>query len=322
MRETVIRLIATAAILCGGTNLGWAQEAGTLHGRELVALGNRLPMWLIQTHESWSKRGVYALFASRSGLAILEAGGFRAGSDRLVYVGKTENSFAERLARHRTGGSNLSAPLKRALGANATQLEVSRFIQTHLKVGLLPLDDRARINAVETELIKSRGPPLNTAGVNGAGGTPVIRTTSGIRTMRMLVKGAAIIAAAEVPITIIVETLHVQNGRKSTEEALAEGGRNVGTAAAVGATIGAIAAGAATAGVTIPAAVPISVVAGGAYVWVSGKRIWNAIDDETKGSVTTQINNATAAVENGLSTAGTMFRKTLARATATVKEGP
>ena len=199
MRETVIRLIATAAILCGGTNLGWAQEAGTLHGRELVALGNRLPMWLIQTHESWSKRGVYALFASRSGLAILEAGGFRAGSDRLVYVGKTENSFAERLARHRTGGSNLSAPLKRALGANATQLEVSRFIQTHLKVGLLPLDDRARINAVETELIKSRGPPLNTAGVNGAGGTPVIRTTSGIRTMRMLVKGAAIIAAAEVP---------------------------------------------------------------------------------------------------------------------------
>ena len=319
MKHTLVRLIAATALLCGGNSLAWAQGAAALDATELAPLYNQVPMASIDTHESWSKRGVYGLFASKRGRVLLRLLGFTVGKDGLVYVGKTENSFAERLSNHRRGHSNLSGPLKRVLGANATHADVTRFIRRHLRVGLLPLDDAARIDAVERRLIQTRRPPLNTAGLNNGGSNALVtRATDRIGATRMLAKGGTIMALVELPVTAIVETLHVRNGRKTAEEALADGGRAVSTAAAVGATVGAIAAGAAAAGVTIPAAVPVGVVASGAYVWVSGKRVWNALDDDTRASVNERLEAAGTAVENRLTAAGTMFADAWAAATATV----
>lgn len=50
---------------------------------------NQVPMASIDTHESWDKRGVYGLFASKRGQVLLRLVGFTVGKDGLVYVGKT-----------------------------------------------------------------------------------------------------------------------------------------------------------------------------------------------------------------------------------------
>ena len=92
--------------------------------------------------------------------------------------------------------------------------------------------------------------------------------------------------------------MHVRNGRKTPEEAALDGARMVGTAAVVGAVAAGAFSAAATAGVTMsaPVLMPISVVGGGLYVWVSGNRIWDAVDEGTRTAVEARFAAAAAAV--------------------------
>ena len=103
-------------------------------------------------------------------------------------------------------------------------------------------------------------------------------------------KGSVIGALVELPITATVETLHVMNERKTPGEAMYDATQAVGaTGLAVGATAGTLTAASAlglTAGA--PVLVPLAVVGGTAYVWVSGDRIWQALGDETRAVIVAQ----------------------------------
>ena len=105
-----------------------------------------------------------------------------------------------------------------------------------------------------------------------------------------MTKGSAIGALVELPVTATVETLHVMNERKTPGEAVYDATQAVGaTGLAVGATAGTLTAASAlgfTAGA--PVLVPLAVVGGTAYVWVSGDRIWQALGDETRAVVVAQ----------------------------------
>lgn len=91
----------------------------------------------------------------------------------------------------------------------------------------------------------------------------------------------------------------MRNGRKTPEEAALDGARTVGTAAVVGAVAAGAFLAAATAGVTMSAPVltPLAVVGGGLYVWVSGDRIWDALDEGARTAVKARFAATAAAVE-------------------------
>ena len=169
---------------------------------------------------------------------------------------------------------------------------------------MLSLDDATVIDTVEARLIRVTSPPLNTAGVSNANTKrlkqlrKVLTTTTPTgTTVSTLAKGTGIGVLVELPVTAAVEYLHVRNGRKTPEEAAIDGARTVGTAAVVGA-VAAGAFSAATAGVTIsaPFVMPVAVVGGGLYLWVSGDRIWNAVHEDTRTRVEARFAAAAAAV--------------------------
>ena len=108
--------------------------------------------------------------------------------------------------------------------------------------------------------------------------------------LAIVAKGGAIGAVVELPVTATVETLNVVNDRKTVQQAAQDGAQTVGVAVlAGGATAGALTA-AGTFGLTVgaPVVVPLAVVAGTAYVWISSDRIWRALDNETRAALETQ----------------------------------
>ena len=97
----------------------------------------------------------------------------------------------------------------------------------------------------------------------------------------------------------------MRNGRKTLKDAAVDGARTVGTAAVVGAVATGALSAAATAGVTIsaPVLMPLAVAGGGFYLWVSGDRIWNAVDEGTRTMVEARFVAAATAVGWGYSEA-------------------
>lgn len=106
-------------------------------------------------------------------------------------------------------------------------------------------------------------------------------------TLTTVAKGGAIGALVELPVTITVETLHLANQRKTTQQAVKDATKTVGVSVLVGGTTAGVLTVAGTFGFTLgaPVLIPLAVVAGSAYVWVSSERIWNALDDETRAAV-------------------------------------
>ncbi len=117
--------------------------------------------------------------------------------------------------------------------------------------------------------------------------------------LRTVAKGGVIGMLVEVPVTAVVETLHVTSGRKTPKQATGDGLLKVGGTALPGA----VAAGALTmAGTTAgaPVLVPLVLVGGSAYVWISSDRVWEALDDETRAALKTRL-------ERTLGTIGSSF---------------
>ena len=313
MKHTLMRLLVATAVLCGVANQAQAQAAAAALPAtpDLTPLYNPVPIDSVATHRSWTGgRGVYAFFASDTAKALLRRAGLRVGDDGLVYIGQTKNSFRQRLSNHLTGTSTLRSSLKSILshvGSRAARADVSRFMRSHLRVAMLSIDDAAVIDTVEARLIRTTSPPLNTAGVGSANTKrlkqlrKVLATTSTTSTgtaVSTLAKGTGIGVLVELPVTAVVEYLHVRNGRKTPEEAALDGARTVGTAAVVGAVAAGAFSAAVTAGITIsaPVVMPVAVVGGGLYVWVSGDRIWNAVHEDTRTAVEARFAAAAAAV--------------------------
>ena len=306
-----MRLLVATAVVCSLANQAWAQAAtAALQALpDLKPLYNPVPIDSVATHRSWAGgRGVYAFFASDTAHALLRRAGLSVGDDGLVYIGQTKNSFRQRLTNHFTGTSNLRSSLRSILshtGSTAARADVSRFMRSNLRVAMLSLDDATVIDTVEARLIRTTSPPLNTAGVSNANTRrlkqlrKVLTTPTPTGTaVSTLAKGTGIGVLVELPVTAAVEYLHVRNGRKTPEEAAIDGARTVGTTAVVGAVAAGALSAAATAGVTIsaPFVMPVAVVGGGLYLWVSGDRIWNAVHEDTRTTVEARFAAAAAAV--------------------------
>ena len=122
-----------------------------------------------------------------------------------------------------------------------------------------------------------------------AGYHNAVASAAGARlvTLATMAKGGAVGAVVELPVTATVETLNVVNERKTVPEAARDAASTVGVAVlAGGATAGTLTV-AGTLGFTVgaPIVVPLAVVAGTAYVWISSERIWRALDNDTRAAI-------------------------------------
>lgn len=99
-------------------------------------------------------------------------------------------------------------------------------------------------------------------------------------------------ALLEIPVTAFEEIRSVQNDVKTREQAVVSGAKKVaGTTAAGCALTGTAVVGASAIGISLggPVLVPIAVVGGVAYVWVSSDRIWSDLDDGERAGVKNQL---------------------------------
>ena len=100
-----------------------------------------------------------------------------------------------------------------------------------------------------------------------------------------ITKGMGIGALVELPVSVAVETLHVVNGRKTVQDAVLDGAQTVGVGALFGGAAMGVLTAASTFGLVVggPVLVPLAVIGGGgAYVWMSSERIWEALDSGTR----------------------------------------
>ena len=327
--------VLAATTLVVGVGSSHAQAQGAAAALE-IAPEWAMPIGSITTHTSWSKRGIYAFFASDTAREVLHRAGLSVGDDGLVYVGQTKSSFQQRLSSHLSGSSNLRWSLRSVLshvGADVSHTDVSRFMRRNLTVAMLPVDNAAAIDAFEGRLIQDRTPTLNRAGVDNANAKRLkqlrsaLAATSGsstgavIRTrLRTLARGAWLGGLVELPVTATVEYLHVRNGRKTPREAILAGAKTVGMVAGVGALAAGAASAAASAGITIsaPVVIPAAVVGGGLYAWGAGDRILNALDEDTRRDIEARVAASATAVEEGFAAAVEAVEDGLATAAAAV----
>ena len=104
-------------------------------------------------------------------------------------------------------------------------------------------------------------------------------------------KGVGVGVLLEVPVTVTVETLAVMNHGKTVEAAAWDALRSLGGTALVAAVgTGAVKV-AAVYGFTVgaPIVIPVVVVGGIAYVWVSGDRVWEGLDADTRAELGLQL---------------------------------
>ena len=95
-------------------------------------------------------------------------------------------------------------------------------------------------------------------------------------------KGALFGALLELPITVVENTLHVKNNRKSVGDARIDVAKDIGISAGFAGVTAAGFTGLSLLGVTLgPAVMPLTVVGGAVYIWSAADRIWRALDGTT-----------------------------------------
>ena len=96
------------------------------------------------------------------------------------------------------------------------------------------------------------------------------------------IKGALFGALLELPITIVENTLHVKNNRKSVGDARIDVAKDIGISAGFAGVTAAGFTGLSLFGVTLgPAVIPLTIVGGAVYIWSAADRIWRALDETT-----------------------------------------
>ena len=95
-------------------------------------------------------------------------------------------------------------------------------------------------------------------------------------------KGALFGALLELPITVVENTLHVKNNRKSVGDARIDVAKDIGISAGFAGVTAAGFTGLSLLGVTLgPAVIPLTIVGGAVYIWSAADRIWRALDGTT-----------------------------------------
>ena len=121
-----------------------------------------------------------------------------------------------------------------------------------------------------------------------------------------MVRGVRQGALLNLPVAATVETLHVVNERKTAGEAARDAALDVGGAGAAGAAVASALTVAGTFGFTVgaPVLVPLAIVGGAAYVWVSSDRIWQALDDESRAAVEAHLSTMQGMIQDHTSMIG------------------
>ena len=121
-----------------------------------------------------------------------------------------------------------------------------------------------------------------------------------------MVRGVANGALLNLPVAATVETLHVVNDRKAAGEAARDAALDVGGAGAAGAAVagGLTVAGALGFTIGTPVLVPLAIVGGTAYVWVSSDRIVQALDDESRAAVQAYLTTMQGMIRDHVTTIG------------------
>lgn len=311
MKHKLMRLLAATAVVYGGGSQVWAQ--GAAPALPTIANLARSAVPIDSVSGQGPGRGVYTLFASPTAVERLRVAGLTVADNGLVYVGKTDRSFRERLAEHRNGTSNVGRTVRSVLRYCAAGLrcpavvirDVQRFIGANFRVATVPLNDTAAITAAENNYIRTASPALNLDGVNNANSRRLrelhrlLVTPVRSAVLPNMMKGAGIVALIELPVSAMVGYLDVRNGRKTPEEAVRDGAGRVGSTAAAGAGVAGIVSAAAAAGITIPGVVAVPVVVGATvyYAYYVTERIWNALDEETKAELEKRFAAAVGEVE-------------------------
>ena len=108
-------------------------------------------------------------------------------------------------------------------------------------------------------------------------------------------KGALFGALLELPITVVENTLHVKNNRKSVGDARMDVAKDLGTSAGFAGVTAAGFTGLSLLGVTLgPAAIPLTIVGGAVYIWSAADRIWRALDETTLDKINSEQYEAVA----------------------------
>ncbi len=108
-------------------------------------------------------------------------------------------------------------------------------------------------------------------------------------------KGALFGALLELPITVVENTLHVKNNRKSVGDARIDVAKDIGISAGFAGGTAAVFTGLSLLGVTLgPAAIPLTIVGGAVYIWSAADRIWRALDGTTLDKINSEQHKAVA----------------------------
>ena len=300
----VSKSLLIAPLLALAAVIGTADQARAQSPPAISANWSRLlPIEAVPTYDGLHRRGVYAWHADAHAQDLLRRAGLRVGNGP-IYIGKTLGSFRERLGKHINGSvknSSFRKALRSVLTATddpgATRADVTRFIRAHLRVAILPIENPASIDAVEQQLIRTREPSLNQKGLRNANVKQLRKLLSAADVklhkflsaasvrgaMSTIAKGAGIGLLVEAPVTGVEQTLLWFNGRKTGSEAVRAGAQDVAVTGLFGLAGGVAVTAAGT--VSAPVLVPIAVLGGGWYIWNSGDRIWNALDEKQKEAV-------------------------------------
>ncbi len=108
-------------------------------------------------------------------------------------------------------------------------------------------------------------------------------------------KGALFGALLELPITVVENTLHVKNNRKSVGDARIDVAKDIGISAGFAGVTAAGFTGLSLLGVTLgPAVIPLTIVGGAVYIWSAADRIWKALDGTTLDKINSEQYEAVA----------------------------
>ena len=154
----------------------------------------------------------------------------------------------------------------------------------------------ANMNTVDRALIWIRNLP------NTIDGARVVALSSA--------KGVGVGVLLEVPVTVTVETLSVMNRGKTVEAAAWDGLQSLGGSALVAAAGTGVVKVAAVYGFTVgaPIVIPVVVVGGIAYVWVSGDRVWDSLDEDTRTELRIQLSEMQSGILELAEQAGIDYR--------------
>ena len=121
-----------------------------------------------------------------------------------------------------------------------------------------------------------------------------------------MVRGVANGALLNLPVAATVETLHVVNARKTVGEAARDAALDISGAGAAGASVAGALTAAGALGFTVgtPVLVPLAIVGGTAYVWVSSDRIVQALDDESRAAVEVYLTTMQDMIRDHVTTIG------------------